>query len=45
MTKRERVIFDAANDVVEQALSKTSSRGAGTRRRLNLLETVADTDM
>ena len=24
MTKRERVIFNAANDAVEQALSKTS---------------------
>ena len=38
-------IFDAANDAVEQALSKTSSRGAGTRHRLNLPETVTDTDM
>jgi hypothetical protein len=35
----------AANDTVEQALSKTKSRGAATRRRLNVPETVTDTDM
>ena len=45
MKRRLGPIFNAANDAVEQALSKTSLRGAGTRRRLNLPEIVTDTDM
>jgi hypothetical protein len=40
MKRRLGPIFNAANDTVEQTLSKTKSRGAGTRRRLNLPETL-----
>jgi hypothetical protein len=38
-------ILNAPNDAVEQVLRKNESLGAGTRRRLNLPEIVADTDM